>query len=361
MSLEEVPLAGGFVVKKIKNSFSVKRTALIALCVALAVILVALVAGTIYMEYMLNLINKNPDDSTMSSDEYQDFINNETEPSNPDFTGETIDPDDVVWVPNTEPVEPKEHIINIMLIGQDRRPGEARSRSDVMILCTVNTQTRELTVTSFMRDMYVPIPGYQDNRINVCYKLGGMKLLDKCLETNFGIHVDGNFEVDFDGFIDIIDLVGGVEIELTKSEANHLISNGHKVRTGKNLLNGEAALTYARNRSTGNGDFSRTERQRKIVSALFEKCKSMNLVQLQNLMTKALPMLTTDLSNREILKLLLDVLPVLGNLKVNTQRLPADGTFKYATIRGMSVLVPDLEANREILKKYMGNSLVPAS
>lgn len=347
--------------KKIKNAASVKRTLLIVLTVVLAVILVALVAGTVYMESMLNLINRNPDDSTMSSDEYQEFIKNETESSNPDFTGETIDPDNVVWVPNTEPVKPEEHIINIMLIGQDRRPGEGRSRSDVMILCTVNTDTRELTVTSFMRDMYVPIPGYQDNRINVCYKLGGMKLLDKCLETNFGIHVDGNFEVDFDGFIDLIDLVGGVEIELTKSEANHLISHGHNARAGKNLLKGEAALTYARNRSVGNGDFSRTERQRKVVSALFEKCKNMNLVQLQNLMTKALPMLTTDMSNADIVKLLMDVLPVLGNLKVNMQRLPADGTFKYATIRGMSVLLPDLAANREILKKYVGSSLVSAS
>ncbi len=343
--------------KKKETSGSVKRVLLIVLSVVLAVILVALVAGTIYVEYMLNLINRIPgDDSTMSTDDYYEFTDDQTEPTIPDFTGEIIDPGDIEWKPNTDPVEPKEHIINIMLIGQDRRPGESRARSDVMILCTVNTATRELTVSSFMRDMYVQIPGYADNKMNAAYRYGGMKLLDKCLETNFGVHVDGNFEVDFDGFVEVIDLLGGVDIELSQSEANHLRAKGHKVSAGMNHLNGAAALAHARNRTIGNGDFSRTERQREIVSALFEKCKHLNLLQLQNLMTKVLPMLTTDLTNSEILKFMLDVLPVLGNLKFNTQQIPAAGTYKYAWVDGKSVLLPDLEANREILKKLMSKS-----
>jgi len=340
-------------VKKTVISPKAKRILLIILSVVLAVILIALIVGTAYMESLLNLINKNPDDSTISSQEYQEFLDSQTESVAPDFTGETLHPDDVEWGENTDSIKHGEHIINIMLIGQDRRPGEGRTRSDTMILCTVNKKTKELTMTSFMRDMYVQIPGYQDNRINACYAFGGMKLLNTCLKENFGVQVDGNIEVDFEGFTDIINLVGGVDIYLSNSEANHLIAQGYNVKAGMNHLDGKTALAHSRNRTIGSGDFSRTERQREVLNAVFEKCRGLSVNQLKNLMEKALPMITTDLSNREILDYLLDVVPLLGDMKVNTQRIPADDTYKYAYIRGMSVLVPDLEANREILKDIL--------
>ena len=121
-----------------------------------------------------------------------------------------------------------------------------------------------------------------------------------------------------------------------------------------NHLDGEAALMYTRNRSVGNGDFTRTERQRKVLSALFEKCRGMSLTQLQKLMEKALPMITTDMSNRQLLDLLMDVVPMLTTMQVNTNRIPADGTYSDAYVSGVgSVLVPDLEANRDILQDIM--------
>ena len=341
--------------KRTERSPGAKRIVLVVLSVVLSLVLVVLIVGTAYMESLLNLINKNPDDSTMSPEEYREFLNSQTENTNPDFTGETIDPTDVTLDLNKKPVENAEHIINLMLIGQDRRPGEGRTRSDVMILCTVNTVTQELNMTSFMRDLYVSIPGYQDNRMNACYAFGGMKLLDKCLEENFGVHVDGNIEVDFDGFKDVINLMGGVDIYLSNSEANYLIAKGHNVKAGMNLLDGSAALAYARNRSIGSGDFSRTERQRKVMSALIEKCRGMSITQMKSLMEKALPMITTDLSNREILDYLLEIAPMLSKLKVKTNRIPTDDTYKYASIRGMSVLLPDLEANRAVLQDIMGS------
>ena len=332
--------------KRIEISPKAKRVMLIILSVFLSVILVALIAGTAYMERMLNLINKNPDDSTMSREEYEQFLKDQQATEETGFTGETIDPNDVNLNLNDKPVESKEYIINIMLIGQDRRPGEGRTRS-------VNKKTKELTLTSFMRDLYIAIPGYYDDKMNHSYRYGGMKLLDKCLETNFGVKVDGNIEVDFEGFTDVIDLVGGVDIYLSNSEANNLIAQGYRAQKGMNHLSGEAALAYARNRSVGNGDFTRTERQRNVLNAIFEKCRGMSLSQLQNLMEKALPMITTDLTNRQILDYLTDLVPMLGDMKLNTSRIPADGTFKYASIRGMSVLLPDLEANRAILNEMM--------
>lgn len=331
-----------------------KRVMLTVLCVVLTIVLVVLIAGTAYMERMLNLINRNPDDSTMSQEEYEQFLKDQQATAATDFTGETIAPEDVDLNLNDKPVENQDNVINIMLIGQDRRPGEGRQRSDAMILCTVNKKTKELTLTSFMRDLYVAIPGYNDNKMNATYTFGGMKLLNKCLETNFGVKVDGNIEVDFNGFADIVDLLGGVDIYLSNSEANHLIYNGHSAVPGMNHLNGKAALMYARNRSVGNSDFSRTERQRKVLNALFEKCRGMNLVQLQKLLEKALPMITTDMSKRQILNYLTDLAPLLGGMQVNTNRIPADGTFTEPYVSGVGdVLLPDLEANRAILNEIM--------
>ncbi|MBQ3529967.1 MAG: LCP family protein [Oscillospiraceae bacterium] len=335
------------------NNAKVKRILLIVLSVVLALILIALIVGTAYMENLLNLINKNPDDSTMSSSEYEEFMNNQTETVDPTFTGETIDPTDVEWTEGTEAVKHGDHIVNIMLIGQDRRPGEGRTRSDSMILCTINKKTKELTMTSFMRDMYVQISGYQDNRMNACYAFGGMKLLNTCLKENFGVFVDGNIEVDFDGFTEVIDLVGGVDIKLSNSEANHLANQGYNVTAGMNHLDGKTALAHARNRSVGSGDFSRTQRQRAVLSAVLEKCKGLSLTQLNNMLESILPKITTDMSNREIMDCFVEIAPMLGSLKMTTQRIPLDDTYKYASIRGMSVLVPDLEANRQFLREML--------
>ena len=348
--------------RKNKMSAKSKRTLLIVLCVILALVLALLIVGTAYLESLFGLINKDPDNDFLSPSDYSGPID-DTEPIDPTFEGVTIDPEEVEWGTIGDTIEDSDNIINIMLIGQDRRAGQGRSRSDTMILCTINKSTQELTMTSFMRDMYVQIPGYQDNRINVSYFLGGMELLDKCLETNFGVTVDGNVEVDFMGFMELIDMMGGVDIELTQSEADYLNRKGNwevtneaytwNLQAGVNHLTGSQALAYARTRNVGNADFERTERQRRVISALLQKCKSMNVTQLKNLLEEALPLLTTDLSNREIMGYMLDLIPMLGNLKINTQRIPADGMYQFAWIRDMSVLLPDLAANRELLKSCM--------
>ena len=337
-----------------------KRILLIVLSVILSIVLVALIAGAAYMEKMLNLINKNPDDSTISQEEYEQLQKDQLATEETGFTGETVDPDDVNLNLNDKPVESQEHIINIMLIGQDRRPGEPRQRSDVMILCTINKKTKELTMTSFMRDLYVSIPGYGGDKMNAAYSYGGMKLLDKTMQDNFGVKIDGNVEVDFNGFKDVIDLMGGVDIYLGRTEANYMIAHGFDVFNGTNRLYGEAALFYARNRSIGNGDFTRTERQRKVLNALFEKCRGMSLPQLQKLMEKALPMITTDMTNRELMNLLTDMVPLLGDMQVNTNRIPADGSFSDAFVTGVgSVLIPDLEATRDSIKEIMTRTTRP--
>lgn len=351
---------GGYKVKKREISPKKKRVLLIILCCVLSVLLLAGIAGAVvlgYIESKLNLINKKPDDSTMSSEEYKDFIENDTGTIDPDYTGEIESVTEETEETQIEyiPLVGDDNIINIMLIGQDRLPGQGRTRSDTMILLTVNKKTKEMAMTSFMRDMYVTIPGYDKNKMNATYAFGGMKLLNKTLEMNFGVHVDGNIEVDFDGFTKVVDLVGGIDVKLSAAEAAYLNKFGHEAQEGMNHLDGAAALMYARDRTSGGSDFGRTQRQRNVINLIFQKCKGMNLVQLNNLLTNILPMVTTDMTNKEILSYLTDIFPMLSDADIKTQRIPADGTYKYGySDKGRSVLLVDFAANREILKKYNG-------
>lgn len=340
-----------------KKGKSGKKIALIILCCVLALILVGLIAVIIFANSYLGLINRDYDDSTMSSSEYEEYLKGQTETLDPNFTGEVIDPNNVEWDVH-DPIESSSQIINILLIGQDRREGEGRARSDAMILCTINKSTKTLTMTSFMRDMYVQIPGYQANRINASYAIGGMDLLDKCLETNFGIVVDGNVEVDFGSFKKAIDLVGGVDIELTSGEANYMNTANWEENLGKtfvagvNHMNGKQALAYSRIRAI-DSDFGRTSRQRTVINALLNKAKGLSLGEMNKLLKTILPTLTTDMTNSQILGYAADVLPMISELEIVNQRIPADGAYKDAYISGMSVLLPDLEKNREVLKDCM--------
>ena len=129
----------------------------------------------------------------------------------------------------TEPVKPPEkskNVINILLIGQDETVPGVRARSDSMILVTFNTATKDVTFTSFMRDAYVQIPGYSPNKLNHAYQYGGVKLLNKTLKVNYGVEVDGNIEINFEQFKAVIDMLGGVEVELTEKESWYM---GHAV------------------------------------------------------------------------------------------------------------------------------------
>ena len=249
------------------------------------------------------------------------------------------------WAPGSQDSQ----VLNILLIGQDRREGEERARSDAMILCSYNRATGTLMLTSILRDLYVQIPGYQDNRINAAYASGGMALLDKTLEENLGIRVDGNVEVDFDQFSRIIDLLGGVTLELRQDEAeliNHDV--GGSLTEGTCRLTGIQALTYARIRKLdADGDFSRTERQQKVLRSLLDACRESGFVSLAGIVDDLLPMITTDIPAPRLAAYALELLPRMTELNITGHKIPAEGTYSAQNIRGMSVLMADMEENQE--------------
>ena len=262
-------------------------------------------------------------------------------------------------------------IMNILLIGQDMREGADHKLADAMILCSVNRNTGTMTMCSLMRDMYVQLPDYaghtgSKNRINAAYSLGyawngdrgGMEMLDKLILEQFGVEVDYNVEFSFDSFVRVVDTLGGVELDLTEAEAAYLnkqsnLTGGYS--EGSNLLDGESALVFVRTRhsSAGDSDFFRTGRQRAVVAAVTEKLRKMNLKQLHSLITDILPMIHTDMTNREILSCAVKLLPIAKNLKIESQQIPADGTYENARVEiggySAAVLVPDLEKNKQIL------------
>lgn len=302
------------------------------------VLLTILLSSVVVVNHYLNKINRVGDVVPIPA-EQEDF---ETDAYDPSL--EVIDPDSVDWDGESYSGS-DEHLINILLVGQDRRPGQGRQRSDSMILCSFNPETNQLSMISFLRDLYVQIPGYSDNRLNAAYVFGGFPLLKETLYQNFGVTVDGCVEVDFNGFKTAIDLVGGIDVELTAAEAK-IVGDG--ATAGLCHLDGAHALMYARIRKI-DSDFNRTSRQRNVLNAVFRKVKNCSVSEILGLVDELLPIVTTDMSNVQITSLAVKYAPSLASLGIETYSVPPKGTYKSAMIRGMAVLVPDRYAIRKII------------
>ena len=350
---------GKYVKKKQKASW--KRRTLSGLCVVLALILTVMVAGTVYYESLLGKINRPGDNENLTPEELEQLLQEEVEDAT--GTGPLVDEDEIE-LGGAEQIITGKDTINIMLVGQDARPGEKRARSDTMILCTIRKSDGSVTLTSFLRDTYVKIPGVRKGKMNAAYIYGGMELLADTMRENFGIEVDNTVEVNFTGFIDVIETIGGVEIELTEAEAAWLNKHGSgdvgnitgwKLKAGKNLLDGNQALAYARIRKLDN-DFGRTERQRKVLAAVLEQVREMNLAQLNSLVNQLVGLITTDMTNAEITGYVLELFPLLADLKLNTQRIPIDKSYYYSNIKGSGdCVVIDFDANLAFLKETLGD------
>ena len=260
---------------KDKKKRTGKRILITVLLTLLALILAAVLAAAMYTRHLLNQINyvDKETQTYLSSEEVVQFLET-TEPEDINPAYETVADEELDWGEPVTVPEEKPKTINILLIGQDSRSRTGRSLSDAMILVTINKQTKTITLTSLMRDLYVQIPGYYNNRLNYTYGWGGFDLLDRTLENNFGVRVDGNLEVNFYRFAQLIDILGGVDLELRNDEAAWINRDtGYEgLVGGLQHLNGEQALGYSRIRSLdGDADFSRTARQRKVLTALFNK------------------------------------------------------------------------------------------
>lgn len=246
-------------------------------------------------------------------------------------------------------------VLNVLLVGKDT-DGEAQAaRSDSLILCSFHCETGKLTMVSFLRDLYVPIPGHGKDRINAAYAYGGLSLLRQTVETNFGIEIDGCVEVNFSDFCGIIDCLGGVELELRQDEAAAINEKtGSQLSEGRNRLNGEQALAFARIRNLDpDGDFSRSRRQRTVLQAVYSAYKHTSLPALIRTMGSVLPMIRTDMKSGQLLSAAVRVFPHLSDLDVQSRTVPLPGQCEDRVINGKAVLVADLKKAGEQLDIWL--------
>lgn len=257
---------------------------------------------------------------------------------------------------------------NILLIGTDSR-GEDKGRSDSMILLSISRKTSKISLVSFMRDAYVQIPGYGGNRLNAAYSQGGAELLMDTIEENFHIKIDDYFTVNFISFANIVDAVGGVEIEIRDDEAeaiNVLLDSpegnllfgtpsesDYLHGGGKYKLNGKQALSYSRLRKVGNADFERTERQRKVLNQIIKNAAVMNPLKLGTAAKDVLPSMNTNMSKLNMYLLSLRLPSLLIAYDFQQLRIPADNTYTGTDIDGMSVLEIDFDANLDIIEQKL--------
>lgn len=258
-------------------------------------------------------------------------------------------------------------VVNVLLIGNDSRENGDDGRSDAMILLSVSNRTKTIYMTSLLRDMYVEIPGHDNNRLNAAYSFGGAELLMETVEKNFEIPVNRYVQVNFEAFVGLVDSVGGVDLELTTEELEYV--NGYLVEynmltdrpqgtdnmdtqaAGMVHLNGPQALAYCRNRYIGT-DFGRTERQRKVLTEVIKKIPGALVTNGSQLFDTLLPNLTTNLTKNECISLGLMAGKAL-TYDIIADSIPQTGTFRNATIRKMSVLEVDFEANRKYLQEKL--------
>lgn len=334
----------------------------------LLILLTGVAACILYHTHLLNLINRpDPAETTQAV--------------------ETL-PEEPTQPPTTSPEETwpeiisDQNITNIMLVGQAAREGESARIADTMILCSINRETRTLTMTSIMRDLRLVWPEFRDangklhyghNRINMAYNMGykwagnpqgGMELLASIVEHNLGVPVDHTVEINFDVFQQVMDVMGGVDVELSEAEVNYLQDNypasdtAKTLEPGVNHLSPYLTLAYARMRKVGNGDYERTERQRRVITLLIDRLREMNILEVLDLSERVLPMITTDMTNREITNYAFEFIPMLKELNVQSQSIPFPDTYWPVSV-DMGTYIDsqidcDAAANGKLLRQSIG-------
>lgn len=314
------------------------------LVIVLAVILVIGALGAWFVVSKMNKIQKAQLAENQLSEE--------------DLAGLLVeDPTQETEAVPTETTEPKPtdpdygkmgKVINVLLIGQDAREGEESKNSDTVILITVNKETKKITMTSFLRDSYVTLNNVVDSngkshsgstKLTLAYALGyqwggtlgAMQVMDQVITNNFGPVVDHNIEVNMEAFDACINALGGVTITLDKDEAKYMNNyfskfeaEGREFFEGDNLVDGWAAEVYVRTRHANNGDndYNRTNRQRQVVAQVLEKVKNMSILELNKLVDQLLPLVSTDMSNADMTNYILEVLPILPEMTLESIQCP---------------------------------------
>lgn len=263
------------------------------------------------------------------------------------------------------PTVGKTGIYNLLLIGVDNPGEELTGRSDTMLLASFNARTAELRLVSFMRDTYVAIPRHGHNKLNAAYAYGGAELLLETLEKSFGVHVDGYVTVNYALMADLVEAIGGVELEVSQDELKKLNGiveyynylrgrpeeEGLLLQAGYQRLNGVQTMAYARIRKL-DSDFVRVERQQRVILAIYKQISGADLATLTRVMADHISRVGTNVTLAQAASLLTSVLSA-GEVDARTMRIPADGAYYSQMLNDTYYIVPKLERCQTELQAFL--------
>lgn len=269
--------------------------------------------------------------------------------------------------------EQYDKIKNILLLGTDQ-PSDSTEpvRSDTMMILTVDPIRNKIKITSFMRDSRVYINGYGEDKLTHAYAYGGPELAIRTFNENFGLNIEEFASVDFTTLPKIIDIVGGIEIDITPEEFEDINAVIHmdncdygkdtpKLEApGLQTLSGEQALSYVRNRSSEGGDYARTQRQRTVMEALFKKGLNTPVASYPSLLSKILPFVTTNMTSGDILNLGKNILGI-GTRNLEQARFPLD-EYSWGEIDPLDdlwYLYFDKAATKQQIQDYIFDDITP--
>lgn len=261
----------------------------------------------------------------------------------------------------TDDVWQDKNVINIALFGVDSRSVEENiGRSDAIMIASFDGKHHKVKIVSIMRDSQVKVDGYGYTKINHAYAYGGAELAIKTLNQNFGLNIKDYVTVNFYQLADVIDALGGMELEITEAERKNMnvyikeaadfAGRDYETvkKSGLQKLTGEQVVAYARIRYVGNSDFTRTERQREVIEKVFQQMLNTNVLRYPALLDTLLPMIETSLSNTEILGVASKLI-MFGTPKFEQGRFPLDGQYRS----GGGNLIYDLDAAANKLHRFL--------
>lgn len=278
----------------------------------------------------------------------------------------TLVPTDTPVIIPTEPFAPPteapvslpqaEGTVNLMVIGSDIRPGGG-FRTDVMMLVSIHGDSGTISVVSFPRDLYVIIPGWMEQRINTAFQHGGFSLLAETLAYNFGVRPEYYVMTNFDGFIGIIDSLGGVTVNIEKTlrdkcDLPQAVNTYCTVNPGPMIMNGKMALWYVRSRYSSS-DFDRLRRAQEVLYGVFNRLMSLDAIShLPDLYNSYRNSVDTNM-NLDTMIPLLSVAAAAYNdsSRVRRYTIGPGQVYPYVTADGAQVLLPNYAAIRQIVQE----------
>ncbi len=348
---------------------NLKKVFIISLCIVIGIVCIS--GGVIYKvgHDLYSNMNYVADDSITVEETLPEAAEAETD----ERTGELISDDELAriqrsMIATSRDVVSDDNVYNVVLVGVDRQERTWNGNSDAMILVSIDKEQNRISMISLMRDIYVNIPSVGYKKLNAAYAYGGGPLLCQTITDNFKIQVDRYVSVDFWDLVEVVDIIGGIDLVVSPEEAE--VANGYIMDLCERQLNidpephyfpaegglvhadGVQTVSYARNRYVGNSDFGRTERQRYILTQMVAAVRNMSLAQMTQDMQEILEYVTTNIEESEIWSMLTE-LPDMLDYDFETSRVPYDGMYSTIYVNGQDMLVPEWDETLTILHDFI--------